>query len=114
MREHFLRHELFLHDQRHPQIRLESGLTSLKQRRCDAHDGKRVMVEVDNLADRGIKSAEVRLPKSVADNHDRSASWSLLFLREKQPAAKWTNSEHFKIVGRSLDRPYSLWLTQAR
>src|SRR5215467_12262580 len=84
---------------------MKPGLRSLEQGRSNTHNRERVVIDVEFLSDRGILSAEMTLPETIADHHDRRAASSFVVGRNQAAAAKRSKAQNLEIICRSLRCP---------
>src|SRR5215469_12532909 len=92
---------------------MKPGLRSLEERRSNTHNRERVVIDVEFLSDRGILSAEMTLPETKADHHDRRSADFFIVGRNQAAPAKRSKAQDLEIICRSLRCPHPFGLAHA-
>src|SRR5215467_12091572 len=92
---------------------MKPGLHSLEEGRSNTHNREGMVIDVKFLSDRGIPSAKMTLPETIADYHDRRAASFFVVGRNQAAPAKRSKAQNLEIICRSLRCPHPLRLVQA-
>src|SRR5215471_13215515 len=92
---------------------MKPGLRSLEEGRSNTHNRERMVIDVNFLSDRGIPSAKMTLPETIADYHDRRAASFFVVGRNQAAPAKRSKAQNLEIICRSLRCPHPFGLAHA-
>src|SRR5579864_4328062 len=106
--------DLRLHHDRNPNLSSNAGLAPLEYGRRHTHNGVRMFVDFNCLADNVWSPAEMRLPEMVADHGHGRTTRLLVFRRKKSAPQDRTHAQYVEIIRGRYHAPDPLRFTLTR